>query len=265
MIRVDGEIELSASADPATDPTLVLRVAAGRRPPRRAASSAARSTGSPPTVAARGRRRGRPARSTSSSRCCSRGTRAIPVLEALDQRGLLTRLLPEWEPVRSRPQRNAYHRFTVDRHLWETAANAAELVDRVARPDLLVLGALFHDIGKGYPGDHTEAGMEVVRGARAPARLGLADDATCLIAMVEHHLLLPDVAVRRDLTDPATISHVADAVGDRSRCSTCSHALTEADSKATGPSAWGAWKEELVADLVARVAPRARRRRRPAR
>ena len=87
----------------------------------------------------------------------------MPVLEALDQRGLLTRLLPEWEPVRSRPQRNAYHRFTVDRHLWEAAANASELVDRVARPDLLVLGALFHDIGKGYPGDHTEAGMELVR------------------------------------------------------------------------------------------------------
>ena len=54
------------------------------------------------------------------------GHRAIPVLEALDQRELFSRLLPEWEPVRSKPQRNAYHRFTVDRHLWEAAANAAE-------------------------------------------------------------------------------------------------------------------------------------------
>ena len=137
------------------------------------------------------------------------GHAAMPVLEALDQRGLLTRLLPEWEPVRSRPQRNAYHRFTVDRHLWEAAANAAELVDRVARPDLLVLGALFHDIGKGYPGDHTEAGMELVRGLGHRLGIGLADT-DVLIAMVEHHLLLPDVAVRRDLADPATISHVAD-------------------------------------------------------
>ena len=51
----------------------------------------------------------------------------MPVLEALDQRELFGRLLPEWEPVRSKPQRNAYHRFTVDRHLWEAAANAAEL------------------------------------------------------------------------------------------------------------------------------------------
>ena len=55
------------------------------------------------------------------------GHRAIPVLEALDQRELFSRLLPEWEPVRSKPQRNAYHRFTVDRHLWEAAANAAEI------------------------------------------------------------------------------------------------------------------------------------------
>ena len=64
------------------------------------------------------------------------GHRAIPVLEALDQRELFSRLLPEWEPVRSKPQRNAYHRFTVDRHLWEAAANAAELrrPRRPARP-----------------------------------------------------------------------------------------------------------------------------------
>ena len=65
-------------------------------------------------------------------------------LEALDQHDLIARFLPEWEPVRSKPQRNAYHRFTVDRHLWEAAANAAELVTQVSRPDLLVLGALFH-------------------------------------------------------------------------------------------------------------------------
>ena len=87
---------------------------------------------------------------------------AIDALESLDQRGLLVRLLPEWAAVRNRPQRNAYHRFTVDRHLLEAAANAAELADRVERPDLLVVGALLHDIGKGYPGDHTEVGIELI-------------------------------------------------------------------------------------------------------
>jgi [protein-PII] uridylyltransferase len=84
-------------------------------------------------------------------------------------------------------------------------------------------------------------------------RIGLtARDVDVLVAMVEHHLLLPDVAVRRDLADPATIQYVAEAVGEQEVLELL-HALTIADSKATGPSAWGAWKEELVADLVARV------------
>ena len=176
------------------------------------------------------------------------------MLEALDQRGILVRLLPEWQPVRSRPQRNAYHRFTVDRHLWEAAANAAALADRVDRPDLLVLGALFHDLGKGYPGDHTDAGHGARAATSGPA-LGLAAaDVDTLVRMVQHHLLLPDVAVRRDLTDPATIRKVADAVGDVETLDLL-HALTEADSLATGPSAWGSWKAQLVADLVDRTRP----------
>ena len=136
----------------------------------------------------------------------------MPVIEALDQAGLMARLLPEWELVRSKPQRNSYHRFTVDRHLVEAAAEAATLVRRVARPDLLLLGALLHDIGKGRPGDHTEVGMDMVR--EIAPRLGMAPvDAAVLVTMVEHHLLLPDVATRRDLADPATARRVADAVG----------------------------------------------------
>jgi [protein-PII] uridylyltransferase len=84
-------------------------------------------------------------------------------------------------------------------------------------------------------------------------RLGLAErDVDVLIAMIRHHLLLPDVAVRRDLSDPATIRTVADAVGDQEVLELL-HALTIADSKATGPSAWGGWKEELVDELVSRV------------
>jgi [protein-PII] uridylyltransferase len=180
------------------------------------------------------------------------GHRAIDVLESLDQTGVLTRLLPEWSTVRSRPQRNAYHRYTVDRHLWEAAANAAALADRVRRPDLLVLGALFHDLGKGAPGDHIVAGMALVR--TVGPRLGLDETAVdTLVRLVEHHLLLPDVAVRRDLADPATIRLVRDAVGDADTLHLL-HALTEADSLATGPSAWGTWKEQLVAELVKRTA-----------
>ena len=180
------------------------------------------------------------------------GADAPPVIEGLDQMDLFVRILPEWAPNRSRPQRNAYHQFTVDRHLCETAALAAGLVDRVDRPDLLVVGALLHDIGKGYPGDHTEVGMALV--ADIAHRMGYPPtDVDVLVAMVEHHLLLPDVATRRDLEDPDTIAEVA-----RKACSAdilrLLGALTEADSIATGPSAWSAWKASLVRELVARCA-----------
>jgi [protein-PII] uridylyltransferase len=164
----------------------------------------------------------------------------------------LTRLLPEWESVRSKPQRNSYHRFTVDRHLVEAAAEAAALTRRVARPDLLLIGALLHDIGKGLPGDHTDTGMDVV--ARIGPRLGLAaGDVDVLVAMVRHHLLLPDVATRRDLADPATAQAVADAVGSTEVLELL-HALTEADAAATGPAAWSSWKAGLIDQLVSRTA-----------
>ncbi|PIE32113.1 MAG: [protein-PII] uridylyltransferase [Ilumatobacter coccineus] len=145
----------------------------------------------------------------------------------------------------------AYHRFTVDRHLWETTAIAADLSDRVSRPDLAVLGALFHDLGKGYDGDHSAVGVELI-GSIGP-RLGLPPrDVEILQAMVRHHLLLPDVAVRRDLSDPVTLRSVADQVGSIEVLQLL-HVLTIADSRATGPAAWGEWKAALVDELVDRV------------
>lgn len=179
------------------------------------------------------------------------GPAAIDVVESLDQVGLWRLVLPEWDTVRSKPQRNAYHTFTVDRHLCQTAVNAAALADRVDRPDLLVVGALLHDIGKGLPGDHTEVGMVVV--ADMGARMGFNDDdIAVLVDMVRHHLLLPDVATRRDLADDDTILHVAALVGSVSTVELLG-ALTEADSAATGPAAWNDWKKGLVRKLVRRT------------
>ena len=180
------------------------------------------------------------------------GPSAIDVIETLDLADQWCRLIAEWAPNRSRPQRNAYHHFTVDRHLLECVAQASALVDRVDRPDLLVLGALCHDIGKGYPGDHAVVGIDLA--ATVCRRMGLSEpDIETVQVMVEHHLLLPDVAARRDLDDPATIRSVAAQVGTVDRLRLL-EALTEADSIATGPSAWSAWKAGLLATLVERVA-----------
>ncbi|HZN15481.1 MAG TPA: [protein-PII] uridylyltransferase [Acidimicrobiales bacterium] len=249
LVERDSEVVITADADLAADPSIPLRVGAAsarlgapinRQTLRRITSEAVEPPAPWPA-------------SVRDALVALLGTggRAISALEALDQHGALVRLLPEWQAVRNKPQRNAYHRFTVDRHLCEAAANAAEMVRRVERPDLLLVGALLHDIGKGFPGDHTEVGIDLVD--RIGRRMGFADaDVATLVAMVRHHLLLPDVATRRDLEDPATIEAVAAAVGDRVTLELLA-ALTEADSKATGATAWSDWKAGLIAELVARV------------
>ena len=134
-------------------------------------------------------------------------------MEALERFDLFSRFVPEWRHVRSLPQRNAFHTYTVDRHLLQTVANANEYVRQVQRPDLLLAGALFHDIGKGHPGDHTEVGMQLV--VTIGERMGYsAEDIAVRVKLVQHHLLLPETATRRDLSDPRTWANVADAVGN---------------------------------------------------
>jgi [protein-PII] uridylyltransferase len=139
----------------------------------------------------------------------------------------------------------------VDRHLVEAAARAAALTRTVARPDLLLLSALLHDIGKGWPGDHRVTGEVVARDAARRVGLG-PSDAELVAGAVRHHLLLPQTATRRDLDDPVTVSQVAEAVGSRPLLELL-HALAIADGLATGPAAWNDWKENLVGDLVQRV------------
>ncbi|TQN41840.1 UTP--GlnB (protein PII) uridylyltransferase GlnD [Blastococcus colisei] len=185
-------------------------------------------------------------------RLLASGRAAVPVLEQLDQEGLLVRLLPEWDRIRSLPQRHPFHRYTVDRHLIEAAAAAAELTRDVDRPDLLLVAALLHDIGKGRPGDHSEVGAPIAAGIGA--RMGFSDpDVATLATLVRHHLLLPATATRRDIDDPATIDRVAATIGHDSAVLHLLHALAQADGAATSASAWSPWKAHLVAALVARV------------
>jgi len=180
------------------------------------------------------------------------GNEMVRVFEALDQEGIIEKWLPEWSHVRFLPQRNVLHHHTVDRHMLETAVHAAALTRTVKRPDLLLVAALFHDIGKGFAGkDHSEYGSELIE--PLALRIGFSqEDAQVLALLVREHLLLSTVATRRDLSDPATISFVVDKLRDPDAVLLL-HALSISDGEATGKSAWSDWKAGLVADLVARV------------
>ena len=250
VVELEGEAVLALSAKPERDPVLPLRAAA-----------AAAQAGLPLSIHAVRRlaaaARPLPVPWPAEAReqlvtLLGAGESTVPVWEALEAEGLITRLIPDWERVRCRPQRNAVHRFTVDRHLVEAAVQAAGLTRRVGRPDLLLTAALLHDIGKGWPGDHSEAGEVIARDVAARIGFGRADVET-LAVLVRHHLLLIDTATRRDLDDPETVRMVAETVRDTSTLELLA-TLTEADALATGPAAWSTWRASLLADLVERVA-----------
>lgn len=250
VVESDGEAVLALAARPDRDPVLPLRFAA-----------AAAQAGLPVSLHAVRRLAAQakplPVPWPAEAReqlltLLGAGEPTVAVWEALEAEGIITRLLPDWERVRCRPQRNPVHTWTVDRHLVETAVRASELTRRVSRPDLLLMAALLHDIGKGWPGDHSVAGETIARDVAL--RVGFdAQDVAVLGVLVRHHLLLIDTATRRDLDDPATVKAVAEAVGTLGTLEIL-HALTEADALATGPAAWSAWRGSLVADLVGRVA-----------
>jgi [protein-PII] uridylyltransferase len=250
VVEQDGEVVLARAARPDRDPVLPLRAAA-----------AAAQAGLPLSLHAVRRLaasvRPLPTPWPAEAReqlvtLLGSGRPTIDVWEALEAEGLITHFLPDWDRVRCRPQRNAVHIWTVDRHLIETAVRASEFTRRVHRPDLLLVAALLHDIGKGWPGDHSVAGEIIVKDVAA--RIGFdRDDVAVLATLVRHHLLLVETATRRDLEDPATVRAVAEVVGSQGTLELL-HALTEADALATGPAAWSSWRGSLVADLVKRVA-----------
>jgi [protein-PII] uridylyltransferase len=250
VVLQDGEVVLARDADPWADPGLLLRVA-------RAAATADRPIA--PHALTRLVTECRPLPEpwpepvrTDFLGLLGTGVRAVSVLEALDQHGLLSRLIPEWEAVRFTAQHNPVHRFTVDRHLVETAVRAGEWTAEVGRPDLLLVGALLHDIGKGRPGDHSVVGS--VLAEQIATRMGFADKDVRLIAgMARHHLLLPDTATRRDLDDPSTVQLVVSAIDGSAELLELLHWLTVADAAATGPAAWSDWKAGLVGQLVRRA------------
>jgi len=250
VVEQDGELVLARTAIGARpDPSLSLRVAAAAattRLPIARATCEWLAAYCPPLPAP-----WPPAARAALITLLGAGPGLVPAWETCDRYGLIDRWLPEWTRMRSLPQHNPVHRFTLDRHLVQTAYEASRHTRDVERPDLLLLGAFLHDIGKGLPGDHSTVGAPLAEAVAT--RVGLPPaEAELIGTLVRLHLLLPDVATRRDLSDPKTVAGVAERVGDTATLELL-HALVRADAAATGPAAWSAWKGRLIAELVARV------------
>lgn len=197
------------------------------------------------------------------------GDALVRVTAELDDVGWLVALVPEWAPLRGRPQRNPYHRYSLDRHAVHAVAELGELVHREAwatealaevrggaldereATDALALAVLLHDAGKAFGEPHSETGLPVARAVGE--RFGLGEPALELLAwLVQHHLLLSDTGTRRDVSDPAEACLAAEVIGDRARLAAL-WLLTAADGSATGPSAWTSWRAQLVTTLVTKV------------
>jgi [protein-PII] uridylyltransferase len=248
LFEHDGEVVLGAHLDPSGDPLLVLRaaVAAARRglplSPATLANLAAHSPALPVPWT--------PLARSLFVDLLAAGPGLITVWEGLDLAGLIDSWLPEWAAVRSRPQRNAVHRHTVDRHLIETVVQATGLMRDVERPDLLLLAALLHDIGK-IAGAHDHSVVGAPLAAAAARRMGLDDAEVEVVELLtREHLTLIDLATRRDPADRATISAVTDAVAGRRDVLEMLRAVTEADAGAVGAAAWTDWRAKLLEDLV---------------
>jgi len=244
----DGEAVLGPGVDPAADPVLVLRAAliAARNgvtlAPATLANLAANCpplpTPWPPTALA------------VFGDLLATGPGLVGVWEGLDLAGVVARWIPEWETVRSRPQHNSVHRHTVDRHLVETVVHASGLLREVQRPDLLLLGALLHDIGK-IRGAHDHSAVGAPIADRILVRLGVPDeDRALVVRLVREHLTLIDLATRRDCEDPQTLAAVSEAVQGRPPTLELLRALTEADASAVGAAAWTDWRAQLLDKLV---------------
>ena len=162
------------------------------------------------------------------------GLRAV--WETLEETGAMDRILPEWERIRLLPHASVIHRFTVDRHLVETCIEASALIRHVGRPDVLMVAALLHDIGKGELTEHSVAGEPIARAIAT--RMGFDERSVDLIGtLVRWHLLLAETASARDPDDPATVRRVTERVPDLEALNLL-RALTESDARATAPKAW---------------------------
>jgi [protein-PII] uridylyltransferase len=196
---------------------------------------------------------------------CRNWGRTAQTLREMHELGVLGRYLPEWGALTCLVQYDVYHRFTADQHSLLAVENLealapgqsaeaegiAEVLNEVARPDLLMMGMLLHDIGKGKGHGHVAKGIPLIH--ELTARIGLpAEDAEAVILLVAHHLTLSHIAQRRDINDPKTVASLAGVVGDPERLRML-YLLTFADMRAVGPGVMTGWMARILWEVYTRT------------
>ncbi len=183
-------------------------------------------------------------------------------LRRMNELGVLSAFIPEFEPIVAMMQFNMYHSYTVDEHTIQVVSTLAqiergELVEELPLSShilkegvsrrVLYVALLLHDIGKGRPEDHSILGAQISR--KITPRLGLnAEECETVEWLIRHHLLMSDVAQKRDLSDPRTIRDFAKLVKSKRRLDLLT-VLTVCDIRGVGPDVWNNWKATLIRRL----------------
>lgn len=188
-------------------------------------------------------------------------------LRRMNELGVLGAFIPDFEPIVAMMQFNVYHHYTVDEHIIQTISCLAqiergELVEELpvasgilkegVNRRVIYVALLLHDIGKGRPEDHSIIGAQMAR--RIAPRLGLdAEECETVEWLVRYHLLMSDMAQKRDIGDPRTVRDFAKAVKTRKRLDLLT-VLTVCDIRGVGPGTWNNWKAMLLRQLYKQTA-----------
>ncbi|WP_457650002.1 [protein-PII] uridylyltransferase [Profundibacter sp.] len=183
-------------------------------------------------------------------------------LRRMNELGVLAAFIPEFEPIVAMMQFNMYHHYTVDEHTIQCISNLAQIEREELKEELpiasgilkrginrkvLYVALLLHDIGKGRDEDHSILGAKIAR--KVAPRLGLKPDECKNVEwLVRNHLLMSDVAQKRDISDPRTIRGFAKAVKNKERLDLLT-VLTVCDIRGVGPDTWNNWKAMLIRQL----------------
>lgn len=192
---------------------------------------------------------------------CGTWGRVTQTLSEMHELGLLGRYLPEFGALTCLVQYDVYHRFSADQHSLlavehlealapgqsAESEGAARVFNEIDKPELLMLGMLLHDIGKGKGHGHVAKGIPLARELAARVALPPAD-AEVIEFLVAHHLTMSHVAQRRDIDDPKTIADFAATVGDPQRLRML-YLLTYADMRAVGPGVLTPWQASILHKL----------------